>query len=255
MKRYLVLSTIWMCTLLSAQVIIGGSTPSNMYTQLELQNTNGQKVLILPAADNNTSLPKYNAAQADGYDNDTSMEAMLMYDKNALLTKVYDGSTWKQAFTPKIKSVTWTRARIDATSIGCISVLCSSANLPLSIPGNDSQFADYLSIRNAADSFKIRQKGLYRINFNALFNGINVGFTGVRINVAIIVNGEEKGYMSSRAAFISTGNYLAAADTVLFLDVNNSVSFRITIDNNGLSLTSYTFGGTPESNVSLEKIL
>ncbi|ASK32293.1 hypothetical protein CEY12_20360 [Chryseobacterium sp. T16E-39] len=255
MKTYLLITSILLGTSVSAQVIIGGSTPSNTYTQLELQNTNGQKVLILPAAENNTSLPKYNASQADGYDNDPAMEAMLMYDKNAGLTKVYEGSTWKQAFIPKIKSVTWTRARIDATSVGCISLLCSSNNLPFSIPANNAQFADYLSIHNSADTFRIRQKGLYRVNFNALFNGINVGFTGVRINIAIVVNGEEKGYMSSKAAFISTDNYLASADTVLFLDVNSNVNFRITIDNNGLSLSGYTFGGTSESNVSLEKIL
>lgn len=257
MKKYISLIgvSILGCSLLSAQVIMGGSAPASPYTQLELQNNNGQKVLILPGAANNTALPKYNALQADGYDDDPAMEAMLMYDKNAVMAKVYEGTTWEQAFISQGKSATWTRARIDAASAGCISILCSSNNLPLSIPVNSTQFADYLSVRHSGDTFRIRQKGLYRINFNVLFNGINVGFTGTRVNVAIVVNGEEKAYMSANAAFFSINSYLASADTVLFLDVNNDVNFRITIDNAGFSLSGYTFGGTPESNVSLERIL
>lgn len=250
-----ILFGIFIGSILNAQVIIGGGNLSSSHTQLELQNTNGQKVLILPAAANNTALPKYNPSQADGYDDDPTMEAMLMYDKNTAFTKVYDGTTWNHAFFPQGKATTWSRARIESTSIGCISLLCSSNNLPLSFPSNNSQFSDYLSIRHSGDTFRIRQKGLYRINFNVLFNGINVGFTGTRINVAIVVNGEEKAYMSSNAAFFSINSFLASADTVLFLDINNDVNFRITIDNEGFSLSGYTFGGTPESNVSLERIL
>ncbi|MGC5744002.1 hypothetical protein [Chryseobacterium sp. NFX27] len=176
---------------------------------------------------------------------------MLMYDKNTAFTKVYDGSKWNHAFIPDGKATSWSRARIESTSIGCISLLCSSNNLSV----YSSQFSDYLSIRHSGNTFRIRQKGLYRINFNVLFNGINVGFTGTRINVAIVVNGEEKAYMFANAAFFSINNFLASADTVLFLDINNDVNFRITIDNEGFSLSGYTFGGTPESNVSFERIL
>jgi len=61
--------------------------------------------------------------------------------------------------------------------------------------------------------------------------------------------------MSANAAFFSIYNFLASADTVLFLDINNDVNFRFTIDNEGFSLSGYTFGGTQESNVSFERIL
>jgi len=257
MKNYILLTCMLGCTFLKAQVIMGGSTLQTPYTQLELQNTTGQKVLIQPAASNNTTLPKYNATQVDGYDDDLSMEGMLMYDKNAAVSKVYDGSTWKQAFIPQAKSANWSRARIETASAGCLSIFCTSGNLSLSIPSSTSpiEFADYLSILQSADTFRIRQKGLYRVNFNLQYNGANLGFFGVKTNIAIVVNSQQKAYMSANTAFIGGGTYLAAADTVLFLDVNDTVNFRVSFDTTGLSIAGFTFGGTPESNVSLERIL
>jgi len=255
MKKYILLANILGGCLLNAQVVMGGANVTSPYTQLELQNTTGQKVLIQPVANSNTTLPKYNAAQADGYDDDTTMEAMLMYDKNASVSKVYDGSTWKQAFIPQGKATTWTRARIEPSSVACLSFLCTSGNLPLSIPNNSNQFSDYLSVFRPSDTFRIRQKGLYRINFNLLFNGINIGFAGVKVNIAIAVNGEQKAYMSTNAGFISANSFSASADTVLFLDVNNDVNFRVNVSTPGLSVASFTFGGTPDSSISLERIL
>ncbi|SFN58110.1 hypothetical protein SAMN05421594_3374 [Chryseobacterium oleae] len=255
MKKYASLVSIIPCIAINAQIIIGGNNISNPYTQLELQNTDEKKALILPATNDNTTLPQYNVLQTDGYNNDPTMEGMLMYDKKAQITKVYDGSSWKQAFIPEHTATTWTRARIESASAACLSILCSSNNLPLSIPANDPQFADHLSIRHSADTFRMRQKGIYRINFNAVFGGINVGFTGTKINIAILVNGEQKAYMSANAAFISLNNYAVSADTVLFLDVNSNVNFRISIDNSAFSISGYTFGGTADSNVSFEKIL
>lgn len=257
MKKYFFLVNILFVQLLGAQVIIGGSTLSNPYVQLELQNTTGQKVLVLPAANDSTTLPKYNPSQLDQYDDDNTMEGMLMYDKNAKVTKVYNGSMWGNAFIPNNKATNWTRARIESSSAGCISLLCSSGNLNLTIPTNtvNTEFADYLSILQSSSMFKIRQKGLYRINFNLMFGGVNIGLTGVKVNISIIVNGEEKGYMSADAAFLSSSSFLASSDTVLFLNVNDSMSFRVSINNGGLSATNFTFGGSPESSVSVEQIL
>ncbi|WP_144428870.1 hypothetical protein [Chryseobacterium sp. StRB126] len=260
MKTYILLTiSLLGCNLLKAQVIMGGGSLKTSYTQLELQNTTGQKVLIQPAANNNTTLPKYNASQADNYDDDPSMQGMLMYDKNAAVSKVYDGSTWKQAFIAQVKATTWTRAKIDAGTAGCISLFCNSGNLSLSIPTNSPtiEFADYLSTLPSPSTtfFKIRQKGLYRVNFNLQYTAANLGFSGVKINVVIMVNNVEKSYMSANTGFISGGTYLAAADTVLFLDVNDTVNFRVSFNPGGLSIASFTFGGTPESNVSLERIL
>lgn len=255
MKKYILLSNILAGCLLNAQVVMGGANVKSPYTQLELQNTTGQKVLIQPAASNSTTLPKYNAAQPDGYDDDATMDAMLMYDKNASVSKVYDGTTWKQAFIPQGKATTWTRARIEPSSVACLAFLCTSGNLPLSIPNNSNQFSDYLSVFRPSDTFRIRQKGLYRINFNVLFNGGNIGFAGVKVNIAIAVNGEQKAYMSANAAFISANSFSASADTVLFLDVNNDVNFRVNISTPGLSIAAFTFGGSPDSSISLERIL
>ncbi|MEF9478702.1 hypothetical protein ACR1PO_19480 [Chryseobacterium sp. RRHN12] len=255
MKNYIVLLCILGGAFTNAQVIIGGGALQTPYTQLELQNTTGRKVLIQPAANDKTTLPKYNAAQPDGYNDDATMEAMLMYDKNASVSKVYDGTTWKQTFIPQGKATTWTRARIEPSSVACLSFLCTSGNLPLSIPNNSNQFSDYLSVFRPSDTFRIRQKGLYRINFNVLFNGGNIGFAGVKVNIAIAVNGEQKAYMSANAAFISANSFSASADTVLFLDVNNDVNFRVNISTPGLSVAAFTFGGTPDSSISLERIL
>lgn len=255
MKNYILLFFILGGAFTNAQVIIGGSTLQTPYTQLELQNTTGQKVLIQPTANDNTTLPKYNPAQIDSYDDDPTMDAMLMYDKNASVSKVYDGSTWKQAFIPQGKATTWTRARIEPSTAVCLSFFCTSGNLPLSIPNNSNQFSDYLSVFRPSDTFRVRQKGLYRINFNMLFNGGNIGFAGVKVNIAIAVNGVQKAYMSANAAFISSNSFSASADTVLFLDVNNDVNFRVNINTPGLSIAAFTFGGTPESTVSLERIL
>ena len=105
MKKYFAFVGILGCILANSQIVIGGSTPSNSHTQLELQNS-GQKVLILPVAENETTLPKYNISQPDKYDDDATMEAMLMYNKNESLTKVYDDTKWEQAFNAKNKSTT-----------------------------------------------------------------------------------------------------------------------------------------------------
>lgn len=249
-----------------SQIIVGGSTLLSNKTQLELQNS-GSKVLVLPVAEDETILPKYNSTQPDKYDDDSTMEAMLMYDKNNALTKVYDGTKWEQAFTTKNKAITWTRAGVNSTNMTCLSTtnifgqllqLCSSSNLKFSVPANSSQFSDYLSIVKDTQTFRIRQKGLYRINFNVLFSGFTAGFdfNGARITVVVVVNGVEKAYMSGTASpFINVGNYMVSTDSVLFLDVNNDINFRLILDGSSWSISSYNFGGTSESNVSFERVL
>ncbi|MET3538945.1 hypothetical protein [Chryseobacterium limigenitum] len=266
MKKYLAFIGMLGFMLANSQVVIGGSTLSSTNTQLELQNS-GQKVLILPVAENETVLPKYNIAQPDKYDDDATMEAMLMYNKGESLTKVYDGTKWKQAFNAKNKSTTWTRASINSTNMTCLSTsdlfgqllqLCSSDNLKFSVPSNSSQFSDYLSVVRDSETFRIRQKGLYRINFNVLFSGFTAGFdfNGARITIVVVVNGEEKAYMSGIASpFINVGNYLVSTDSVLFLDVNNDVRFRLVLDGSSWSISSYGFGGSAESSVSIERML
>lgn len=266
MKNYLTLTGVLGFILVNSQVIIGGRTLSSSHTQLELQNL-GQKVLILPVAENETLLPKYNNSQPDKYDDDSTMEAMLMYNKNESLTKVYDGTKWEQAFNGRNRSSNWTRANINSTNMTCISTsdlfgqllqLCSSNNLKFSIPANNFQFSDYLSVVKNSETFRIRQKGLYRINFNLLFSGFTAGFdfNGARITIVIVVNGVEKAYMSGKASpFINVESYLVSTDGVLFLDVNNDITFRLVLDGSSWSVSSYNFGGTAESNVSIERIL
>lgn len=266
MKKYLAFTGMLGFILANSQVVIGGSTLSSTNTQLELQNS-GQKVLILPVAENETVLPKYNIAQPDKYDDDTTMEAMLMYNKAESLTKVYDGTKWKQAFNAKNKSTTWTRASINSTNMTCLSTsdlfgqllqLCSSDNLKFSVPTNSLQFSDYLSVVRNSETFRIRQKGLYRVNFNVLFSGFTAGFdfNGARITIVVVVNGVEKAYMSGIASpFINVGNYLVSTDGVLFLDVNNDVTFRLVLDGSAWSISSYNFGGSADSSVSIERIL
>lgn len=266
MKKYFAFIGMLGFMLSNAQVVIGGSTLSSSNTQLELQNS-GQKVLILPVAENETVLPKYNNAQPDKYDDDATMEAMLMYNKAESLTKVYDGTKWKQAFNAKNKSTTWTRANINSTNMTCLSTsdlfgqllqLCSSNNLKFSVPANSSQFSDYLSVVRDSETFRIRQKGLYRINFNVLFSGFTAGFdfNGARITIVVVVNGVEKAYMSGIASpFINVGSYLVSTDGVLFLDVNNDVTFRLVLDGSSWSISSYNFGGSADSSVSIERIL
>jgi|GEM_PF-1630748 hypothetical protein len=266
MKKYLLLTGMLGFMLVKSQVVVGGGTLSSSHTQLELQNS-GQKVLILPVAENETILPKYNSSQPDKYDDDATMEAMLMYNKAESLTKVYDGTKWEQAFNAKNKSTTWTRANINSTNMTCLSTsdlfgqllqLCSSNNLQFSVPANSTQFSDYLSVVRNSETFRIRQKGLYRINFNVLFSGFTAGFDfdGARITIVVVVNGVEKAYMSGKASpFINVGNYLVSTDGVLFLDVNNDVTFRLILDGSSWSISSYNFGGTAESSVSIERVL
>jgi len=257
MEKKIFLLNIFCALSVKAQVIIGGSVPSNQYTQLELQNTTDQKVLILPATSDKTTLPKYSSAEADEYNDDPSMEGMLMYDKNAKITKVYNGFKWENAFTPDYKATTWTRVKIENTKIKCLSVLCTrDTGLYLTVPLSliKPEFADHLSILQSNSKFKMRQQGLYRFNFNLKFEGINLGLTSATVYIAIVVNGNTKGYMSADAAFISSASFLTSTDTVLFLGVNDIVSFEVSVDS-GLSLADYTFGGTPESSVSVEKIL
>ncbi|SEW27102.1 hypothetical protein SAMN05421841_1948 [Chryseobacterium wanjuense] len=266
MKKYLTIICSLGFFLANSQIAIGGASVSSSHTQLELRNS-GQKVLIFPVAENETILPKYNASQPDKYDDDASMEAMLMYNKAESITRVYDGTKWENAFNTKNSSTTWTRASINSTNMTCLSTsdlfgqllqLCSSDNLKFSVPGNSSQFSDYLSVVRNSETFRIRQKGLYRINFNVLFSGFTAGFdfNGARITIVVVVNGVEKAYMSGKASpFINVGTYLASADGVLFLDVNNDITFRLVLDGSSWSISSYNFGGTPESSVSVERIL
>ena len=244
-----ILVLVFSCNLY-AQLLIGNDS-NNVTTksELELQNINGEKALILPTSQDATTLPKYNASATDLYDDDPTMEGMLLYNKNENKTKVYDGTKWDNAFDNSPNISTITRAKMNPQTLICLLGICGSNNI--SFTTTENNYADFLNIQSSADSFTIRQKGVYRINVNIGFSGVSL--LGQNIKITVEVNGEARTYVSKDAKLFSSNTYAVGDEVVLFLNIGDTVKFHMSL---GTSIgAGFSFGNNDYSNVTFERIL
>ena len=249
MKNIILLLVLIYSYNISAQVLIGSENPTTTRSDLELQGTDGQKVLILPTTQDFTTLPKYNASEADFYEDDPTMEGMLLYNKSENKTKVYDGTKWENAFAGSLDMTTMTRAKMNSQTLVCILGICGADDISFNYNGNS--YEDHLGIQSSADTFIIRQKGVYRINVNIGFTGFSL--LGQNIKITVEVNGKARTYMSKNPQLFSSDTYVAGDEVVLYLNTGDAVRFNMSL---GTSIgAGFTFGNNDYSNVTFERVL
>lgn len=177
--KNIIFVNLFMFNLVNAQVIIGDDNFNNKNTILGIINKNdnsqNSKGIKLPSVKNKTQLPLYNPNEIDFFNDDSTMEGMILYQEDIKRIVVYDGEKWKETLFEdhnKYTNVSLDPKLSDSNypSIGCFLVGCGSDDVPFDLTSNDSNL-DELGILNqkgtlnSADysNFTFKESGLYRV--------------------------------------------------------------------------------------------
>jgi hypothetical protein len=246
---YIAVMVILMTSNMLGQVLIGGSADSgenpHSSAMLHMKNPNeaAASAMGLPIANNATELPFYDASQPDLYQDYPNYEGMLMYQLDQKEVKLYDGQKWSNAFS--VESPNLTRARVAS------NYTVPSSGGPLNFTYfNDKAngFVDYMNLKTgvtAANIFKIRQTGVYRINII-----LELSLSNTNLLATAYVN---NAYRFALKFDIRTGgsSRVANYEFTMLLKQGEEVKFDVSSENS----QGFTIYGTNLSNIMFEKIL
>ncbi|AKK72760.1 hypothetical protein [Chryseobacterium gallinarum] len=257
-----------------SQVIIGSHSTPSSHSMLTVVNKEDHpdtsKGMIIPTAETESALPLYNIHQADHFDDDPTMQGMIMYQKDIKRVVVYDGEKWKPTFYEDGGRIT--RASMNPAmpenelpSVACILIGCGQKDVPFGFYNSTSDI-DKLGIidpqgtvNNNFTNFTFRESGFYKvlislkvktsglhvspptISFRALKNGNVLARNDVSLNEAILI--------TAGANRVGTMEFLAMFDKgdQLKVQVSGGVSILTVADVYKIIPTDGTF-------ISIEKL-
>lgn len=244
---------LFVSCLVKGQVIINGNSSSTvephstamLLVKNQADNSN-VKALGLPVVANATQLPKYNASQPDSYDDDPTMEGMLMFNADPAVNTVvvYDGQKWQKAFS--VMQSNLTRARVGSA----ISIPGAGGDINFTIYDDVTNgYFDYLKIKTGvtqANVFEIRQSGVYRINL-----GVDVSLaSGIKLLATAFVNDNYRFALKNTVAQAGTSR-IANYEFSMFLKQGEKVRFQISSENS----SAFTINANNLSSIIFEKIM
>ncbi len=249
-KKYLYCSLLLFGFNLYAQVVIEGNPNSTLLeahssAMLHIKNQNeaAAKAMGLPVVADAQSLPKYNASQPDLYDDDPTMEGMLMYQTDESVVKVYDGTKWSNAFS--VEKPNLTRAKVESN----ITIPSSGGNLNFThFNDKPNGFIDYLNLKTgvtAPNVFKIRQTGVYRVNITA-----EVNLSSTNLLTTAFVNNNYR-FALKFPIGNSGSTRIANYEFTMMLKQGEEVRFEVSSENS----SSFTVFATNLSTILIEKIM
>lgn len=257
-----------------SQVIVGSSlNPSSrsIFSVVNQEdNSERSKGMMIPTVDNEALLPLYNISQADHFDDDSTMQGMIMYQKDIRRVVVYDGEKWKPTFYESggrttRASMNPATAEGDYPTVGCVLIGCGEKDVPFGF-FNSNLDSDKLGIINPQgtinsnfNNFTFKESGFYKIlislkvktsglhvsppviSFRALKNGNILARNDVSLNEAILI--------TAGANRVGTMEFLAMFDKgdQLKVQVSGGVSILTVADVYKIVPTDGTF-------ISIEKL-
>lgn len=273
-KKIYTLTLFLMTVLLFSQVTVGShASPSTnaMFSVVNKEdNATNSKGMMIPTVNDETELPLYNASQPDHFNDDSSMQGMILYKKDIKRVVVYDGKKWKPTFYESggkttRASMNPSMAESNFPSVTCVLIGCGEKDVPFGFY-DSTQDTDKLGIINPQgivnsnfNNFTFKESGFYKIlislkvktsgihvspptiSFRALKNGNVLARNDVPLNEAILI--------TAGANRVGTMEFLSMFDKgdQLKVQVSGGVSILTVADVYKIVPTDGTF-------ISIEKL-
>ncbi len=169
---------------LKAQVLIGQKAEGvQAHAMLDIYNHADNPAqaqgILFPKVDNETELPLYDPTQPDLFQDDPTMEGMLLYQSDIAKVRYYDGEKWNTTlYEDRLADVSRIsfNEKAESPKMVCTLVFCGNQTLsPLVYRTTDF---DRLAVvkTNGDFSMQINETGFYRFNINLMIrtSGIHV---------------------------------------------------------------------------------
>ncbi|MGG7470366.1 hypothetical protein ACQ7CX_17905 [Chryseobacterium arthrosphaerae] len=213
-KKTYIITLLLTATMAFSQVIVGGSinpSPNSMFSVVNKEdNAAGSKGMMIPTVNNETELPLYNASHLDHFEDDPSMQGMILYRKDIKRVVVYDGEKWKPTFyesggkTTRV-SMNPLTPEAEFPSVTCVLIGCGE---------NDVPFGAYDSIQDGDQLGILDPQGAVNTNFNN-FTFKESGFYKVLISLKVKTSGIHVSPPTISFRALKNGNVLARNDVPL----------------------------------------
>ncbi|WES96691.1 hypothetical protein P2W68_17805 [Chryseobacterium arthrosphaerae] len=273
-KKIYITTLLLTATTAFSQVIVGSSinpSPNSMFSIVNKEdNPAGSKGMMIPTVNSETELPLYNASHPDHFEDDPSMQGMILYRKDIKRVVVYDGEKWKPTFyesggrTTRV-SMNPLTPESEFPSVTCVLIGCGEKDVPFGTYDN-IQDGDQLGILDPQgavntnfNNFTFKESGFYKvlislkvktsgihvspptISFRALKNGNVLARNDVPLNEAILI--------TAGANRVGTMEFLSMFDKgdKLKIQISGGVSILTVADAYKIVPTDGTF-------VSIEKL-
>lgn len=273
-KKIYITTLLLTATTAFSQVIVGSSinpSPNSMFSIVNKEdNPAGSKGMMIPTVNSETELPLYNASHPDHFEDDPSMQGMILYRKDIKRVVVYDGEKWKPTFyesggrTTRVSMNPLTPEE-EFPSVTCVLIGCGEKDVPFGTYDN-IQDGDQLGILDPQgavntnfNNFTFKESGFYKvlislkvktsgihvspptISFRALKNGNVLARNDVPLNEAILI--------TAGANRVGTMEFLSMFDKgdKLKIQISGGVSILTVADAYKIVPTDGTF-------VSIEKL-
>ncbi len=272
-KIYLLLLS-FIAQIISAQVIIGNNINPSTNSVLSIVNNSDtptdSKGFMIPTVNNETELPLYSSSEPDHFTDDTTMQGMIMYQKDIKRVVFYDGTKWNPTLYETGGRVT--RASMDPTTleadyptVSCVLIGCGKKDVAFG-SYNTTLDNDKLGIINPQgtinsnfNNFTFKESGIYKIlislkvktsglhvsppviSFRALKNDNIIARNDISLNEAILI--------TAGANRVGTMEFLAMFDRgdKLKIQVSGGVSILTVAD-------VYKIVPTDETFIRIEKL-
>ncbi len=240
---------------IKSQVGIGTNTPHNK-SVLDIKSGKNKGVII-GKSQNLETLPLYDKSQSDFYQDDPSMEGMIIYVISEKEVYLYDGKKWIPAgtiqsnYNPNITRIGTSKSK---TAV-CIINICGSPSLEFNrVNDPNLYFSDGLGItqgRTDNTYVEIKEDGFYRISPSIAVDGGGVSLLGSKISLQILGNllTEDNRYRGNQVlgrSSLNTIGLLLEIGTSLdinfsqiqYLQKGDRISIEFDVDASGISLGS-----------------
>lgn len=228
-KTILIFLNIALAISVYAQVSVGNQNPHSR-TLLDMTNEENKGV-ILTAVDNYKELPLYNESEPDLFENDRTMEGMIIYVEEESMYYQYDGYQWirYQSVSPR-GNRRYSRIGTNSTStVVCGAGICGEVTVKFDQAADpDKLLLDNLGVVvPGGDYIEFKEDGIYRVTPSINVDGGGVSLGGISLQV--IIDGNMKKSDGNLAGWerIATESFLVG--NILGVEVGSDVDISYTV--------------------------
>lgn len=213
-KKIYITALLVSATMAFSQVIVNSDTnpsPNSIFSVVNKEdNAAKSRGMMIPLVNNESELPLYDASQADHFNDDPSMQGMILYRKDIKQVVVYDGEKWKPTFyesggrTTRV-SMNPATPEAEFPTVTCVLIGCGE---------KDVAFGAYDSIQDGDKLGILDPQGAVNSNFNN-FTFKESGFYRVLVSLKVKTSGIHVSPPTLSFRALKNGNVLARNDIPL----------------------------------------